>query len=302
MAVKRDDILIKMQEYGGYVNVGKLRGDLGVSNMGDSPEYIDFRQQIKDLIKDGLLDYHDNSKKAHEAHKRAGSEAMIDNLFNSWEIRITSTGIREVRENKKVENGQSGKRGDTTFNTSGKIGRIVNVGGEGNKVIVHQEKKENPISLGADQNYNLLVDISRFLFEKLGDSYFKIFWALTGISGVGTAGSLILFNSSVHTGTSNTIFASPYLLPSIILIAILAFAIAMIGMPKKSTCPKCKKPFSIYKVNRHFVGEKKIGNEIVRNYKVFEKCSNCNFKDSYIFATREEIPDEEGEDPDEEKD
>ena len=83
MADVREDILLKMLGYGSsYTPIGKLRSDLGITNDGQSQEYINFRQTVKDLIEDELFAYDAESKKVHEAYNPEYKESVIDTQFN----------------------------------------------------------------------------------------------------------------------------------------------------------------------------------------------------------------------------
>lgn len=163
-------------------------------------------------------------------------------------------------------------------NTGNNTGQIVNVGGKGNKVTVKQQKTpEEPLSTGVNTVNNLLIDVSRFFFEKLGKKYYSSFFVLSGISGISAILGFI-YNSVIQTGW-----------PLIISILVLLFSIAMIQTPSKSTCRSCKQPFSMYEVDRKLVNKKKVGNEMVYNYKVFQECNKCGFKRDYTAVEKEDI-------------
>lgn len=281
----RTAILLKLSAHSGYISTAQLRADFGVPNSEDSERYRDFRQLIKDMVDDDVLAYDANSKKAHELYRNNGSEEMIDHQFSNWKVRITSQGRKEVRE----EEQGSGN----SINARDISGQVVQAA-PGSIVTVTQGKNEEPLSLGPDHEYNGLMEISRFFYERLKNRYNKLFLSLTGGSGVASIISYYYaFPHSVSTATFS-IF-SYGLVALIISMGMLIVSLSMLLIPIESRCPspKCGKLFSMRKVNRQLINQGRVGDEMVYNWKVFRECKNCGYKDSYKDVTREDIPTED---------
>ena len=152
------------------------------------------------------------------------------------------------------------------------IGNTSSIVGNNNTVIqVHKTtKKEEPLSLGPDSQKNGLIKLAKFVYDLLGpENYPKFFIGLIGLSSIALVGSFFM-------NLVDRIY------PLIIGLIVLLFSAVMYHVPDKSTCPKCKKKFALFEENRELIKEKKLGNRIIENQRVFQQCKYCGHNEEYI--------------------
>ncbi|MBI2445189.1 hypothetical protein HYV43_02260 [Candidatus Micrarchaeota archaeon] len=176
------------------------------------------------------------------------------------------------------------------YKNSGKnLGNAINISGNNNSVVLKQyrRKKETPVSVGANDSYNWALDLAKFFFKLLGKNYIPTFAIVSVLSGIIAVVSI--FKPTLFGFAFSEIIAAENSWPTGISLVSLAVSIVFLRLPEKSTCPKCRVPFSMFESDRHFIKEKEIGNDLVRNYKVFEECDNCGFKENYPFVEKDTI-------------
>lgn len=273
MAGRRADILVKMLDYESYISVSQLRNDLGVSNSSNNEDYILFRQTIKDLIKDGLLDYDDDTRKTQEAYKPEYRDQVIDNMFGGWKIRLTSAGRRELREESSIQNHAKNEN-----KSSIKIGRARDVHIDQSQKI---EQDARIIEYKGEKADNEFV-------EFLCETVLERFGAKKTIAGGGI--SLLLglagFFSSINSffPTIKPIqylpqfpsqISSPISIVSVLLMFAGAILLGLYEYKLSSKCSKCGEFYALKEYKSPTVKEIKIKGGTKINGVRYLKCSKC---------------------------
>lgn len=273
MTVKRIDILTKMQDYGSYVSIAQLRSDLQVPNSSNDPEYISFRENIKNLEKDGLLDYDDNTKKAHGAYKPEYRESAIDNQFGNWKIRITSAGIKEVRDENSVKNQAKNENSSKI-----EIGHARDVHIDQRQTI---NQKGHVVEYQGEREDNDFVEfLCKTILEPLGVKKTVISGLVSFLIGiVGFFGSIDSLFPNVKIFQSFPQLPSPISLPaftvSIILMIIGVTLLGLYEYKQGSRCFKCGKYYVLSEYKNPTVKEIETRKGTQINETRYLRCSNC---------------------------
>lgn len=287
MAVTRIDILTKMRDYyGSYVNINQLRNDLKVPNSSNDENYISFRQTVRNLVKDGLLEYDDITKKTHEDYRPEYREDVINNQFGSWKIRITSNGIREVREENSTKNINKNENSSTI-----KIGRARDVHIDQSQKISND--KNVVIYKGEKQDNSLFDFLSKEVLDRFGIKKTIISGLIMTLGGLG---GLSVSINSLFTGAkvlkdfpqlSSTI-GQPVFAISFVLLVTGAIFLGLYEYKLSTRCPKCKEYYTLTEYKNPTIKEIKVKGGTKINGTRYIECTNCGNKTTREFTDFEE--------------
>ncbi|VVB81970.1 Uncharacterised protein [uncultured archaeon] len=185
------------------------------------------------------------------------------------------------------------------FNNTGDIsGRAANASVAGDNNTVNQQfgMHSEPLSVGPNEGHNLLVDISKFLYEKLGNKYYPACRGVAGISLIGLIAGMYPGLSAFGNVGSNPSGVLANLSQfmwfwtlALVSIAVLGIAVEMMNIPRSSTCPKCKKLFALHETDRELLRKGRVKDQTVYNYKVTEVCNSCDYTGNYQITEHEDI-------------
>lgn len=291
MSVKQIDILKKMLDYEGYIATNQLRNDLGVPNSRNSEEYISFRENAKNFVKDGLLEYDDVTKRTQEAYKPEYRDSVIDNQFGNWKIRLTSNGRREVREESAAKNIN---KNENRSNIKIERARDVHIDqrqtiNQGNTAVEYQGEKKDTA---------FIEFLCKAILERFGLKKTLLSGAVSVI--IGFASFLLSINSLPilnfrpyfsYLPTLPTLFA-PLLVVGLAMISLGGLILDLPEHKRSTKCSNCGTFYALRENKNPTEKQIKVKDGTMVNRTRYLKCSKCGHEETRDYSYLIEDEDE----------
>ena len=280
--MRREDILAKMLDYDGYVSTNQLRSDLGVPNSSNSEEYISFRQKIKDLEKDGLLEYDDNTKKTQEAYRPEYRESVINNQFGDWKVRITNEGIREVREENSVKNQAKNENSSEIHIERARdvhIDQRQTIDQKGHVVEYQGEKEDNSFIEFLCKTILENLGVKKTIISGLASFLIGVIGFFASINSLFPTVKIFQYLPQLPSSISSPIFTL-----SIILLIIGSLLLGLFEYKQGTRCSKCGEFYALEEYKNPTVKEIKVKDGTRVNGIQYLKCSKCGNEQTREFS------------------